>query len=66
MDGGDRIRLNGIPEAATVDQDQPPDKHMQEREAEKTADLESLALGDRTRAAGAAMRLPRPIALPWP
>jgi hypothetical protein len=26
-----------------VDQDQPPDKHMQEREAEKTADLESLA-----------------------
>src|ERR1700692_2083425 len=33
----------GISEAATVDQDQPPDKHMQEREAEKTADLESLA-----------------------
>ena len=27
----------------TVDQDQPPDKHLQEREAEKTADLESLA-----------------------
>jgi hypothetical protein len=26
-----------------VDQDPPPDKHMQEREAEKTADLESLA-----------------------
>jgi hypothetical protein len=26
-----------------VDRDQPPDKHMQEREAEKTADLESLA-----------------------
>ena len=27
----------------TVDQDQPPDKHMEEREAEKTADLEALA-----------------------
>jgi hypothetical protein len=27
----------------TVNPDQPPDKHMQEREAEKTADLESLA-----------------------
>jgi hypothetical protein len=26
-----------------VDQNQPPDKHMEEREAEKTADLESLA-----------------------
>jgi hypothetical protein len=26
-----------------MDQDQPPDKHLQEREAEKTADLESLA-----------------------
>ncbi|MEA2767969.1 MAG: hypothetical protein QOD93_931 [Acetobacteraceae bacterium] len=26
-----------------MDQDPPPDKHMQEREAEKTADLESLA-----------------------
>ncbi len=26
-----------------MDQDQPADKHMQEREAEKTADLESLA-----------------------
>jgi hypothetical protein len=26
-----------------MDQDQPPDQHLQEREAEKTADLESLA-----------------------
>jgi hypothetical protein len=26
-----------------VDQDQPPDKHMQERETEKTADLDALA-----------------------
>ena len=26
-----------------MDHDQPPDKHMEEREAEKTADLEALA-----------------------
>ena len=26
-----------------MDQDQPPDRHMEEREAEKTADLETLA-----------------------
>jgi len=26
-----------------MDQDQPPDEHMEEREAEKTADLEALA-----------------------